>query len=279
MLARILDEVGRDTRFLSVSLLTDDRAAEEMSKEHCGKQPKLRLALGPDAPLVGTLGIVCFSVSTEGGFSARFVPDKRGSLSTRDGNWVFSYRSAEHGGPVEEGSITLKMKVTSDDPRFQRFSGKWATVRFNIGTGAWELPPDDKHNREIYGRIEQGASDLLPRGVRIYNLRIGSRGVEVSIDPAKAVNDAAERIWHAIGDDDAKRIDRIRCRDRLRFTKDPLAGTAGPDGRWCRNRYRTKSASLLQNWTTKRSPYEAWPLDGSVRRTVPPPERRSASAR
>ena len=206
MLARILREVEGDTRFLSVSLVTDDRGDEERAKEHCGEDPALRLGLGRDAPLVGTLGIVCLTVSGERGFQARLVPDEEGSLSTRNGNWVFSYRTAEQGGSVNDGSITLKMKVTSNDPNFERFSGKWATVRFNLGTGAWELPPDDKHNRRIYRGIERAVSDRLARGVRIYNLRIGSTGVEFSTDPSEAVGEAAERIWHTVGGGDAREL-------------------------------------------------------------------------
>lgn len=206
MLAEILSEVKGHTSILSVSLVTNDRAAEEVAKKHCGEQPKLRLGLGRGAPLVGTLGIVCFSISDDAGFTARFIPDNEGSLSTRNGNWVFSYRNAERGSPVDDGSLTLKMKVTSNDPNFQPFSEKWATVRFNLVTGAWELPPDDKHNRQIYRRIEQSVSDRLPRGVRIYNLRIGTTGVEFSTDPSKAVGDATKRIWRTVGEGDAEEL-------------------------------------------------------------------------
>ena len=194
LLARILPKGGLDTGFLSVSPV-----ASKGSEGPCGGEPKLRLALGSEAPLAGTLGFVCF-VRHKGELSARFVPDKEGSLSSRDGSWVFSYRSRERGDVVKNRTIELDMKVTSDDPRFQRFSGEWATVRFNLGTGSWELPPDGDHNREIYSRIEQGASDLLPRGVRIRNLRIGSKGVEVSFDPAEAAGHALQQVWHALRD-------------------------------------------------------------------------------
>ena len=85
------------------------------------------------------------------------------------------------------------MRVTTRELRFRGIEELRVTVQFNMKTGDWSLPPESDDNRVLYGRIERGLSTVLPRGVRIRDLRIGSEGIEFSVDPSEGLTNLAER--------------------------------------------------------------------------------------
>ena len=189
----ILGIAKADAGVLAFSLTSRKSNSAGGTNRPCRHLPGLRVALGSAAPLVGTLGIVHVGVGADGGMSARFVPDDEGTLATRDGNWTFSYRFSRD-SRLDDGTVTLRMRVTSRDSKFLGVQDMKATVRFNLSTGEWSLPSDDDNNQKIYGRIERGLSDVLPPGVRIDNLKFSSEGVRYAISGS----------WHLVGDRDAE---------------------------------------------------------------------------
>ena len=193
VLEEVLGIAEVDAGVLAFSLSSAVTASTEGTNRPCGDLPGLRVAMGSAAPLVGTLGIVHVALGAGGGMSARFVPDDDGTLATRDGNWTFSYRYNEGSG-LDDGTVTLKVRVTSRDSKFLGVQDMKATVLFNLAKGGWRLPADDEDNKRIYGRIERGLSDVLPPGVTIDNLEFSSEGVRYSVAGA----------WHLAGDPDAE---------------------------------------------------------------------------
>ncbi|SNZ07445.1 hypothetical protein [Cohaesibacter gelatinilyticus] len=167
--------------------------ASARDRTQCAGAYVVSVAFGRQAPVQGPLGFVCVQPS---GDEPWLVLGPDVELTSPDGDWRMRVRAVESDASNDGGIYDLNVRVSSHTPLFAEVDNARALLRIDLPRGVVSLPSDVDENAKLYLDIENALSVQLPRGVRVHGLQFASDGLDISIDPSGAIDDA----WRGLSD-------------------------------------------------------------------------------
>ncbi|KXF91044.1 hypothetical protein AT574_09260 [Phaeobacter inhibens] len=167
--------------------------ASARDRTQCAGAYVVSVAFGRQAPVQGPLGFICVQPS---GDEPWLVLGTDVELTSPDGDWRMRVRAVESDASNDGGIYDLNVRVSSHTPLFAEVDNARALLRIDLPRGVVSLPSDVDENAKLYLTIENALSVQLPRGVRVHGLQFASDGLDISIDPSGAIDDA----WRSLSD-------------------------------------------------------------------------------
>ena len=167
--------------------------ASARDRTQCAGAYVVSVAFGRQAPVQGPLGFVCVQPS---GDEPWLVLGTDVELTSPDGDWRMRVRAVESDASNDGGIYDLNVRVSSHTPLFAEVDNARALLRIDLPRGVVSLPSDVDENAKLYLDVENALSAQLPRGVRVHGLQFASDGLDISIDPSGAIDDA----WRSLSD-------------------------------------------------------------------------------
>ncbi|WP_346891541.1 hypothetical protein [uncultured Roseibium sp.] len=167
--------------------------ASARDRTQCAGAYVVSVAFGRQAPVQGPLGFVCVQPSGDDPWLV-LGPDVE--LKSPDGDWRIRVRAVESDASDDGGIYDLNARVSSRTPLFAEVDNDRALLRIDLPRGVVSLPSDVDENAKLYLDIENALSAQLPRGVRVHGLQFASEGLDISIDPSGAIDEA----WRSLSD-------------------------------------------------------------------------------
>ncbi len=167
--------------------------ASARDRTNCSGAYVVSVAFGRQAPLQGPLGFVCVQPS---GDDPWLVLGTDVELKSPDGDWRMRVRAVESDAGNVGGIYDFNVRVSSRTSLFAEVENDRALLRIDLPRGVVSLPSDVDENAKLYLDIENALSAQLPRGVRVHGLQFASDGLDISIDPSGAIDEA----WRSLSD-------------------------------------------------------------------------------
>ncbi|ODM48451.1 hypothetical protein A9320_18690 [Ruegeria sp. PBVC088] len=156
------------------------------NREPCLNAYVHRVDFGSTAPMRGQSGYFCLRPEQPDPW---LVVDGKVSVTSVDGSWQLALRGVTQDS-ADTDVFELEVLVTSRSPLFDGLRRVEGLIEVTLRDGHFTLPSDRPENAELYAYIERSLSAQMPRGVRIHGVRLSTRGIDISIDPSGAAQDA-----------------------------------------------------------------------------------------
>lgn len=191
----VLQEIGAPDPLKPEALPQALKAvASQSDRTQCSGAYVVSVAFGPRAPVQGPLGFVCMQPT---GGAPWLVLGTNVELKSLNEDWRLRVRAVESDAGNGDGIYDFNVRVSSHTPLFAEVDNNArALLRIDLPRGVVSLPSDVDENAKLYLDIENALSVQLPRGVRVHGIQFASDGLDISIDPSGAIDEA----WRSLSD-------------------------------------------------------------------------------